>query len=106
MDSSRENMSTDYIPIIFTSDGQRVLGSGLTQPLTQLAEQTSLLWSVVSQACQGHRLVCDDVVLGPHRAGQGPLPPPPDCPADWRPGAPVLRCDLNIEDESLTAGLV
>ena len=96
-------MPTDYL--MFTSDGQRVLSSGLTKPLTQLAEQTSLLWSMVSQAWQGHRLVCGDVVLGPHLAGQDPLPPP-DCPADWRPGAPVLRCDLNVQDESLTAGLV
>ena len=95
--------------VIFTSRGQRVLGSRLTQPLTQLAEQTSLLWPVVGQVkvitVTRDILICHDVLLTPHTAGQAPLPPP-HCPPSLRSGAPVLRRHLHIEDESLTAGLV
>ena len=84
--------------------------SRLTQPLPELTEETSLLWSEVGQAITVARyiLVCRDVVLtvlAPHSAGRAPLPPP-HRPARRRSGAPVLRCDLNIQDESLTAGLV
>ena len=96
--------------LIFTSRGQRVLGSRLTQPLTELAEQTSLLWSVVGQVkvittVARHILICHDVLLTPHTAGQAPLPPP-HSPPHLRSGTPVFRGHLHIEDKSLTAGLV
>ena len=57
-----------HVRVIVTSRGQRVLGSRLTQPLTQLAEQTSLLWPVVGQV-KVITMICHDVVLTPHTAG-------------------------------------
>lgn len=94
------------LQMIFTSNGQRVLGCRLTQPLTELAEKTPLLWSVVSRAITviRHILICHDVVLTAHISGKAPLPPP-HSPIDLR-SLTVLWCHLNIQDESLTSRLV